>query len=223
MIDVMLVDDQQLLVDLLTIGLQQSEDICVVATANNGHQAKELAVKYHPDVVLMDIMMPECDGIQATKAIKAIDKNIKILVLTNGDKDSGLEQAMEAGADGYVLKNISQQDLLLAVKGVCANMKIVVQNNTQTEPNHQLFTKKYLHHYNKQVMINGEAVSLSQREMALIAMIVESKEVSEMAAELELTEGSVRNLISGLIHKLQVKDRTQLAVYALKNQLVETY
>lgn len=223
MIDVMLVDDQQLLIDLLTIGLQQSEDICVVATANNGHQAKEMAIKHHPDVVLMDIMMPECDGIQATKAIKAIDKNIKILVLTNGDKDTDLQQAMEAGADGYVLKNISQQDLLLAVKGVWANMKIVVQNACQTTPNAQLFTKKYLHSYNKQVMINGEAVSLSQREMALIAMIVESKEVSEMAEELELTEGSVRNLISGLIHKLQVKDRTQLAVFALKNQLVETY
>lgn len=222
MIDVILADDQQLLIDLLTIGLQQSDDICVVASANNGHEAIELAKKHHPDVVLMDIMMPGCDGIKATKEIKAMDKNIKILVLTNGDKDTDLPKAMEAGADGYVLKNISQQDLLLAVRGVCANMKIVIKNN-DNEDDSQIFYKKNLHNYNKQVMINGESIDLSHREMALIAMIVESKEIVEMATALELSEGSVRNLISGLINKLQVKDRTQLAVFALKNQLVEAY
>lgn len=222
MIDVILADDQQLLIDLLTIGLQQSDDICVVATANNGREAIELAIKHHPDVILMDIMMPECDGIKATKEIKAIDKSIKILVLTNGDKGTDLQKAMEAGADGYVLKNISQQDLLLAVRGVCANMKIVTKNNDD-ESYAQLFSKNNLHNYKKQVMINDELLNVSQRELTLIQMVVESMEIAEMATILELSEGSVRNLISGLITKFQVKDRTQLAVFALKNQLVEAY
>ncbi|MDW7672428.1 MAG: response regulator transcription factor [Bacillota bacterium] len=222
MINVMIADDQQLLVDLLRIGLEQSDGIRVVACAKNGLQATELAVKHQPDVILMDIMMPECDGIQATKIIKEWNSRVKILILTNGEKESNLQKAMQAGADGYVLKDISQEDLILAVKSVFANMKVVSQQ-TDLQQNTHVFTESSLKTTEKRVMIDSEAIYLTQREVDLIAMIVEGKEVAEMSAVLQLSEGSVRNLTSGVIHKLKVKDRTQLAVFALKNQLVEAF
>jgi DNA-binding NarL/FixJ family response regulator len=222
MIDVMIADDQQLLVDLLRIGLEQSDGIRVVACAKNGFQATELAMMYQPDVVLMDIMMPDCDGIQATKSIKEWNSQVKILILTNGTQESNLQKAMQAGADGYVLKDISQENLVLAVKSVFANMKVMSQP-TGLHQKSQSFDRNYLNYGEKSIMIDGEVVYLAQREIDLIAMIVEGREVSEMAAVLELSEGSVRNLTSCVIHKLKVKDRTQLAVFALKNQLVEAY
>ena len=222
MIDVMIADDQQLLVDLLKIGLEQSDGIRVVACAKNGLQAAELAVKHQPDVILMDIIMPECDGIEATKIIKECNSRMKILILTNGEKESNLQKAMQAGADGYVLKDISQEDLILAVKSVFANMKVVSQQ-TDLQQNAHLFTESSLKNAEKRVMIDSEAIYLTQREVDLIAMIVQGKEVAEMSAVLQLSEGSVRNLTSCVIQKLKVKDRTQLAVFALKNQLVEAF
>lgn len=219
MIDVLIADDQQLLVDLLKIGLEQYPDLRVVACAENGFLAQELAMLHQPDVILMDILMPECDGIQATRMIKEWNKKVKILILTNGDRDSHLQKAMAAGADGYVLKNISREDLMLAVKSVCANMKVITAHQRWNQQ-HQLPGESVFTETEKAIILGDETVYLTTREMDLIAMIVEGKDMTAMAEVLELTEGSVRNLTTAVINKLHLKDRTQLAVFALKNQLV---
>lgn len=219
MIKVMIADDQQLLVDLLKIGLEQYPDIQVTACAENGFQAQELAMQHHPDVILMDILMPECDGIQATRMIKEWNREVKILILTNGDRESDLQKALKAGADGYVLKNISREDLMLAVKSVCANMKVFCQPHKRRIPRYapegSVFSAT-----ERSILLENETVYLTQRELDLIQMIVEGMEPAEMAEILELSEGSVRNLTTAVINKLNLKDRTQLAVFALKNQLI---
>lgn len=124
MIKVLIVDDQQLLIYLMKNLLNQNSEIQVIGSASDGNQAIELAQKYKPDLILMDIMMPNCDGIEATKKIKEIDDKVKILVLTSSDNPEDFHNALESGADGYVLKNISGDDLILAIRSVHTNIDV---------------------------------------------------------------------------------------------------
>lgn len=124
MIKVLIVDDQQLLIYLMENLLNKNSEIQVIGSANDGNQAIELAQKYKPDLILMDLMMPYCDGIEATKKIKEIDDKVKILVLTSSDNPEDFHNALESGADGYVLKNISGDDLILAIRSVNNNIDV---------------------------------------------------------------------------------------------------
>jgi len=219
MIKVMIVDDQQLILDLLEQMLKNSGEVEVVARAANGNEAIKYASIYNPDVILMDIIMPECDGIEAIKEIKNANANIKILALTGTNTDDSVIGAIRNGADGYILKNSSKDELLIAIKGVFHNMRII-DKNVRDVIESEGTRKSAEYKTGKTINLNGVKVSLSERDINIIKMIVDGKSTNEIAGELFISEGRLRNIITEILSRLMLGDRTQLAVFAIKNNLV---
>jgi DNA-binding NarL/FixJ family response regulator len=218
MIKVLIVDDQQLLLDLLTQMLEETEDIDVVAVGRDGNQALALAQETEPDVILMDIQMPHLDGIQATERIKHHYPETKILILSSSREDQDVHKALQSGADGYVLKTIGKEQLIAVIKSVHANMEVIHEDVREAA------TLSRMGHFDedhgKKLIINGVKIELSERDLEIIRMIIDGKSTGEMAEALFISEGRLRNLITEIIQKLMVENRTQLAVFALKNDLV---
>jgi DNA-binding NarL/FixJ family response regulator len=219
MIKVMLVDDQKLLIDLLAQMLQNSGEIEVVARASNGEEAIDLAKIYNPDVVLMDIIMPVCDGIEATKKIKKENNHVKILILTTSVEEDVILKALESGADGYLLKDTNKEDLVIAIKGVFDNMEIIHQS-VRDIINDAKAKKSYATSGKKSVLVNNAEVFLSDRELKIIGMAVDGKNATDIAAKLSISEEKIRDLMTGLFSKLALYDLTHLAIFALRNHLI---
>lgn len=218
MIKLLLVDDQILLLDLMEQMLKDSEEIEVVARVEEGSEAVRLAGEYRPDVILMDLIMPGMGGIEATKLIKAANPGIKILILTTSTETEDISEALSAGADGYILKSMNRKDLLLSIAGVYRNLEII-QGEVSEKLRLQKVSGPSRPGGSQEISINGITVSLTPREREIIALVVEGKSTAEMAATLFLSEGRIRNVITEILGKLQLKDRAQLAVFALKNKL----
>lgn len=218
MIKLLLVDDQILLLDLMEQMLKDSEEIEVVARVEEGSEAVRLAGEYRPDVILMDLIMPGMGGIEATKMIKAANPGIKILILTTSTETEDISEALSAGADGYILKSMNRKDLLLSIAGVYRNLEII-QGEVSEKLRLQKVSGPSRPGGSQEISINGITVSLTPREREIIALVVEGKSTAEMAATLFLSEGRIRNVITEILGKLQLKDRAQLAVFALKNKL----
>lgn len=219
-IKVLIVDDQKLLSDLMTSMLATDANIKIVGCAKDGKQALDIVKKESPDVVLMDIMMPDCNGFEATKLIKEHNENIKVLILTSSNNESDVHQALDNGADGYVLKSISKHELLTAINSIHANMEILhndIKSYAKTRTEKDIASDE---NSKKIITINDIKVELNKREIDILKMIVDGESTSDMAKKLFVSEGRLRNIITTLISKLMLKDRTQLAVFALKNNLV---
>lgn len=210
---ILIADDQALFCDTLKFLLEQDQNIEVVGCVNNGRAAFEFCREMEPDIVLMDIRMAECDGVEGTRLIKTKYPKIKVIILTTFDDQPTLAGALSNGADGYILKEISAADLLLAIKNTAQGFGIIHKKMygnivTQFQVNRSIRPSSA-----------GE-VTLSNREIQIIRLVTEGKENREIAKSLYLGEGRVKNILTGILKKLQVKDRTQLAVYAIKNNLV---
>lgn len=214
-IKTVIVDDEIILRESLKRLIEMDEEISVVGCGGNGLEALELCQRLNPDVVLMDIVMPDCNGIDGTLLIKEKFPMVKVIILTTFDDDKNIAKALQNGADGYVLKMITPDDLILAIKSVAKGMSIMhrkVLNSVarQFDPINP-----------SEPPINSSIPSqLTPREIELIRMIVDGKSNKEIAAEFFLAEGSVKNLVTSVLEKLNLKDRTQLAVFAVKNRLV---
>jgi DNA-binding NarL/FixJ family response regulator len=217
MIRILLVDDQQLLMDLMEHMLRDT-DIQVVACAKDGLEAVKLADEFNPDIVLMDIQMPLCNGIEATKIIKEKHINTKVLILTASSNSEDVHNALDFGADGYTLKSISQNELLLAIKSVHANLE-VIHSSVRGKMNRASSNNVYKN-ANKTIVINGVEVELSKRELKIIEMLVNGKSTLEMAAALFISVGRLRNILSTIIEKMMLKDRAQVVAFAIKNKLI---
>lgn len=214
MIKVMLVDDQSILRQSLKFIIEQDKNIQVVGSAANGEDAFKLCAELLPDVVLMDIMMPVCDGVEGTKLIKSTYPSIKVLILTTFDSDENVTKALKNGAAGYILKDLDPDDLILAIKSVAKGMSIMHQGVFDS------VVKRVNEEDGKIVEKPETAVHITDREESVIKLIVDGKSNKEIAATLFITEGSVKNVVTGILEKLGLKDRTQLAVYAVKNHLI---
>lgn len=219
MIKVIIADDQELLRDLLEQMLKRYSDIEVCGCAANGLEAIDLAKRHRPDVVLMDIDMPECNGLEAAKEIKRVCPETKILILTISKGGDDIRHALDGGVDGYILKSVSPDELLMAIKGVHSNMEIIHKDIRTLANSRDAVTTSRIGNKTR-IVVNDIAVELSDREIDVIKKLVEGKSSAEMAAELFVTEGRLRNIITEIISKLMLKDRTQLAVFAIKNKLV---
>jgi DNA-binding NarL/FixJ family response regulator len=217
MIRILLVDDQQLLMDLMEHMLRDT-DIQVVACAKDGLEAIKLADEFNPDIVLMDIQMPLCNGIEATKIIKEKHINTKVLILTSSSNSEDVHNALDFGADGYILKSISQNELILAIKSVHANLE-VIHSSVRGKMNRASSNNVYKN-ANKTIVINGVEVELSKRELKIIEMLVNGKSTLEMAAALFISVGRLRNILSTIIEKMMLKDRAQVVAFAIKNKLI---
>lgn len=215
MIKVVLVDDQVILRESLKFIIEQDSEIEVVGSAGDGREALKLCDRLLPNLVLMDIMMPGCDGVEGTRLIKEKYSSIKVIILTTFNDDDNISKALKNGADGYVLKDIKPDELILAIKSAAKGLG-VIHKNAMTS---------VVRHFGTGNAVPGPKepgpdLDLTPREASIIKLIVDGNNNKEIAAALYLTEGSVKNIITGILAKLKMKDRTQLAVYAVKNNLV---
>lgn len=218
MTTVMIAEDQKLLRESFKGIIENNSDIKVVACAVNGKEAYDLCKEYKPDVILMDLSMPICNGTEATKLIKSEFPSTKVLILTASNDKTDVTDAIRNGADGYILKDISTEELILSIKSTSLGLGII--NKDFLSPIVLNMPNESKNSKNRDIDIYGISISLTERELKIVSMIVDGKDNKEIGASLFIAEGTVKNIITEIISKLQLKDRTQLAVYAVKNGLV---
>lgn len=206
-IKVMLVDDHAVVRSGLGAVLMSLDDMTLVAEAGNGEEAIGLCERHSPDVVLMDMMMPVMDGVAATEAIHKRWPEIKIIALTSFKEKNLVEGALKAGASGYLLKNISAEELVTAIRTVCAGKpslspeaaQVLIQRVTEPAP------KSY---------------NLTDREKEILALMVDGLPNNEIAARLVVSHSTVKFHVSNILSKLAVSSRTEAVSLALRNKLV---
>ncbi|MDE5854126.1 MAG: response regulator transcription factor [Ruminococcus sp.] len=208
MIKVIIADDVQILRTGLKAVLSQDEEIKVVGEAINGREAYELAVRLKPDVVLMDMRMPDFDGGYGTRQIKEKLNGIKVLLLTTFDDKETVEKAVASGVDGYILKEMDNSQIINSIKAVAGGINVFCDNIFQSIKKDTLIQQ------------SPKNFDLTERETEFLRLICDGCDNKEIASKLFLAEGTVRNGISRLLEKLKLKDRTQLAVFAIKNNIV---
>ncbi len=209
----MIADDQELIRQSLQIVLSACEDIEVVATAQNGREVISAVRRTSPDVVLMDIRMPEMDGIQCTKILKENDPSIRILVLTTFDDDQFVYQALKHGACGYLLKGVSMEDLAEAIRTAAKGGSMI--HPTVASKVLRLFAQMAQSDLRIEVTTGG-AEELGRTERRIVEQVGRGLSNREIAKALGLSEGTVRNYLSTILGKLGLRDRTQLAIWSVQ-------
>jgi NarL family two-component system response regulator LiaR len=210
-IKVMIVDDHGIVRQGLRTYLDLLEDITIVAEAENGLDALEKVKQFNPDIVLMDLVMPEMDGIEATQKISGSYPDVKVIVLTSFTEDEKVFSAIKAGAVGYLLKDISPPDLAKAIQAVH-------KGETHLHPD---ITRKLMNQF---VSPKSESETtpddLTPREMEVLQLVAHGLSNKELAKKLTISAKTVKTHLSSIFSKLHVSDRTQAAIYALKHNLV---
>ena len=203
MIRVLLVDDQNIIREGLCSLLQAKQDIEVVGEAENGKLAIEQALVLQPDVVLMDVRMPIMDGVAAIRNLQQKAPNIKVLVLTTFDDDDYITQAMKFGAKGYLLKDTPSEELAQAIRAV---------NKGYTQMGPGLFEKVIT--ATPSVEIPPEFEQLTPREKEVLQLIAKGLNNREIAGKLFISERTVKNHVNSILSRLNLRDRTQAAIFA---------
>lgn len=208
-IRVMLVDDQQLFREGMAILINATDDLNVVGEAGNGLEAIVLYAELRPDVVLMDVQMPEMNGVEATRRILAMDPQAKILVLTTFDNDEYIFEGMRAGAVGYILKAMSSDELARAVR-VAHRGDVWIDVSVARKLVNELARIPLSSDNDKSSLLEP----LNEREQEVLNLIAKGLKNREIAAELHLAEGTVKNYVTSLMRKMYVEDRVQVVVRA---------
>lgn len=211
MIKVLICDDQLTVCDGLQAILEADPDIKVVGIAENGEQALLLAASTKPDVALMDLNMPGMNGVQATRKLNFVHPEIKVLVLTTYSDDDWVFDAIQAGASGFLLKGTPRAQLVAAIKGTAAG-----KAHIDPAVGGKLLAKLAQQSIPKRTPLSE---TLSPRELDVLSLLARGQTNEEIANSLFLSEGTVRNYISTILQKLDVTDRTQAALLAMKNGL----
>nr|WP_194239696.1 response regulator transcription factor [Streptococcus mutans] len=209
----MIADDQELIRESLKIVLSSYKDIEVVDAVDDGFAVLESMKKVQPDLVLMDIRMPKMDGVLCTKAVKENYPNVKVIILTTFDDDDFIFKALQYGASGYILKGISMEDLYQAI--VTVNKGNAMINPDVATKVVKLFSQ--MAQSNSAIQVQGNSVeNISKAEWKIIQQIGLGLSNKEIAAKLFLSEGTIRNYLSTILSKLNLRDRTQLAIWAVQ-------
>ena len=209
----MVADDQALIRESLKIILSAHPDIEVVATVEDGNHVLSSIPQTHPDLILMDIRMPGMDGVLATKEVKEHYPDIKIIILTTFDDDEFVFSALKFGASGYLLKGVSMEGLYQAIKTVISGGAMI--NPDIATKVFRLFSK--MANTNYAISVNDNNVNnLSNAEWKVIQQVGFGLSNKEIAQKLYLSEGTVRNYLSSILSKLELRDRTQLAIWAVQ-------
>jgi len=214
MIKVMIAEDQELIRQSLEIILSDKLDIELVGMAENGRTAISLAKKLLPNIILMDIRMPECDGVQCIEIIKEQWPHIKIIVLTTFDDDEYVFNAIKKGASGYLLKGISAKELIEAIRTVSKGGTLINPNIATKVIN---FFSQMAHTDYPIGVHTDEFKLLKKNELKIIQCIGMGMSNKEITEKLRFSEGTVRNYISTILHKLNLRDRTQIAIFAIQS------
>ena len=213
MIKVMFADDQELIRESLKIVLNTHDDLQVIDTVEDGFGVLDSLKRKMPDVILMDIRMPRMDGVYCTKAVKEQYPNIKIIILTTFDDDEFVFSALKYGASGYLLKGVSMEGLYQAILTVVSGGAMI--NPDIATKVFRLFSK--MANTNYAISVNDESIKeLSKPEWRVIQQVGFGMSNKEIAQKLYLSEGTVRNYLSSILSKLELRDRTQLAIWAVQ-------
>lgn len=213
MIKVLIADDQELIRQSLSFVLDAQNDITIVGVATNGREAIELVRKERPNVVLMDIRMPEVDGVECTKLIKSVYPEIKVIILTTFDDDEYVFGALRYGASGYLLKGVSVVELAEAVREVVRGGSIIMPGVASKAL--EMFAR--MARGRMQINIDEkQTAELQDNEWKIIREVGCGLSNKEIATTLCLSEGTVRNYLSSILSKLDLRDRTQLAIWAVQ-------
>jgi len=224
MIQVLIADDQRLMRDGLSTLISLDPYIKVVGTASDGKEAYEKAVGLHPDVVLMDIRMPVVDGVEGTRLIRHHLPEVKVLVLTTFEDIELIVMALEQGADGYLLKDMPSEAIVSAIHTIHSGGTVLQPSITSR------ILKEWKKHESssKGTSVNGDdprsslLEQLSVREMEVLQLIGRGLNNKEIADELVITEGTAKNHVSNVISKLELRDRTQVAIFAVQQGITAT-
>jgi DNA-binding NarL/FixJ family response regulator len=209
-IRVLIADDHTVVRDGLAAVLARRPDITVVGEASNGIEAVEKAEQLHPDVILMDLRMPEMDGAEAMRRIRERDPEVRFLVLTTFDNDEYIFEAIQAGAKGYLLKDASREDLFRAVVAVYKGESLI-------QP---AVASRVLDRFVElsQRTVPGE--TLSEREIEVLRLMARGAANKEIAAALFISESTVKTHIANIFQKLDVNDRTEAVTTALQKGII---
>jgi DNA-binding NarL/FixJ family response regulator len=215
-IRVLIVDDHALFRRGLVMVLEQEKDIELVGEAGDGAEAVNIAQETMPDVVLMDVRMPRRGGIEATSQIKALAPHIKILMLTISDEEADLYDAIKAGASGYLLKEISIEEVANAIRQVHAGQSMISPS----------MASKLLTEFATMVKKTDEKPAaaqprLTEREMEVLRLVAKGRNNRDIAKELFISENTVKNHIRNILEKLHLHSRMQAVVYAVREKLLE--
>lgn len=211
-IRILIVDDHHVVRRGLSFFLRTQKEIEIIGEAGNGKEAVQLAKALKPDLILMDLIMPIMDGIEATKMIKTDMPEIKIMMLTSFSDQDHVIPALEAGASGYQLKDIEPDELISCIKKIIAG-----ENQLHPKATSHLLANLS----NRGSEERNLLAELTKREVEVLKEIAKGKSNKEIAASLVITEKTVKTHVSNLLSKLELADRTQAALYAVKNHLVE--
>jgi DNA-binding NarL/FixJ family response regulator len=213
---VIIVDDHALFRRGLEMVLENEADIEVVGEATDGQQAVDKTQELMPDVVLMDVRMPRRSGIEATHRIKELMPHVKIVVLTNSDEEADLYEAIKAGASGYLLKEISSEEVADAIRSV-------VQGHSRISP---AMASKLLSEFQAMSKRTDDRQplappKLTERELQILRLVAKGLGNREIAQQLFISENTVKNHIRNILEKLQLHSRMEAVIYAVREKLFD--
>jgi two-component system, NarL family, response regulator LiaR len=209
-ISVLIVDDHPIVRQGLRTLLELQDDIVVMGEAVNGKEAVDLTALLKPDVVLMDLVMPELDGIAATRQISALMQATRVIALTSFVEDDKVIPAIQAGAVSFLLKDVAPNDLMEAIRAAYHGEARL----------HPTVIRKLMNQVALQSPTEQIAPDLTERELEVLRLVADGMSNREIASRLVISEKTVKTHMSSLLSKLGQQDRTRLAIYALKKGLV---
>ncbi|HAX74189.1 MAG TPA: DNA-binding response regulator [Firmicutes bacterium] len=211
-IKVLLVDDELLIRNGLSMMLSLFDDLSIVGTASNGYEALEFCKAHSVDLVLMDIRMPECDGVLGTRLVKEAFPHTKVLILTTFKDSDYIYEALQYGASGYLLKDSSHEVIHEGIKSAMLHQVVIhpdVASQILSTPAASAKEPAFENSYR-----------LSEKEILIIKEIANGLSNKEISEALFLSEGTIKNHVTNILYKLELRDRTQIAIFAFRNGLV---
>jgi DNA-binding NarL/FixJ family response regulator len=214
----LLADDQELMRMGFRMVIDTQQDLTIVGEASNGVEAVEATRTLDPDVVLMDVRMPEMDGVQATRLIAKSDSNARIIILTTFDLDEYVYAALRAGASGFLLKDAPPDQLLLAIRAVASGDAVVAPSVTRR------LLENYAHRLPAADLSERDEDErlelLTSREREVLLQVARSLSNAEIAQRLVLSEATVKSHVGRILSKLGLRDRVQIVVFAYETGLI---
>ena len=213
-IRILIVDDHEMVRDGLSVMMDREDDFTVVGEAKNGLEAVEQARSLRPDVILMDLRMPEMDGVEAMRQIRAEQDDVKFLVLTTYDTDEYIFDAIEAGAKGYLLKDTSREELFRAVRTVNRGESLI-------EPGVVARLLDRLTDLSRQAAQGPDRLALSERELEVLQLMARGSANKQIAGDLSITESTVKTHVANIFQKLEVSHRTEAVTKAMSQGIIK--
>jgi two-component system NarL family response regulator len=213
-IHVLVVDDHALFRHGLVQVLSGARDLIVVGEARDGAEAVERSAELLPDVVLMDVRMPVCNGIEAARRIRAAQPGVRTLMLAESEDEDDLFAAIRAGAVGYLMKEVAIDEIADAIRAVAAGNALVSPS----------LTTKLLAEFNamsRRLEEEHDSRHLTNRELEVLRLVARGMPNKDIAGELVISENTVRNHVRNILEKLQVRSRVEAAMYAVRERLVD--